>query len=177
MRRSRIRPRPFAVCALGGYGRRALCLHSDIDLLVVFDGEIGPAEERLVKALLHPLWDLQLTVGHQIREVDDLDLLDHDNPTLMLALLDARLLAGDAQVFRRVRHHLPRAGRGSARDWLDALRTLTTERHAEFNDTFYQLEPDVKESPGGLRDVAAIHTIRMLAGEGRMSHGDSTRKS
>src|SRR5205823_15103579 len=57
---------PFAVCALGGYGRRMLCLQSDIDLLVVFESRIDQAEERLVKAILHPLWDLRLTVGHQV---------------------------------------------------------------------------------------------------------------
>jgi UTP:GlnB (protein PII) uridylyltransferase len=58
---------PFVVCALGGYGRRALCLHSDIDLLIVFGGPIARPEERFVNALLHPLWDLKLTVGQHVR--------------------------------------------------------------------------------------------------------------
>ena len=51
---------PVAVCALGGYGREALCLYSDIDLLIVFDGPIGATEERFVNAVLQPLWDLRL---------------------------------------------------------------------------------------------------------------------
>src|SRR4249919_811696 len=55
---------PFAVCAVGGYGRRMLSVQSDLDLLVVFETRIGAAEEQLVKAILHPLWDLRLTVGH-----------------------------------------------------------------------------------------------------------------
>jgi [protein-PII] uridylyltransferase len=162
---------PFAVCALGGYGRRALCLHSDIDLLIVFDGQIGLAEERLVKALLHPLWDLRFTVGHQVRELADLEDHDLGEPELLLGLLDARLLAGDARVFQAIRRHLPRPGRVSARSLLESLRALNDERHARYNDTFYQLEPDLKEAPGGLRDVAAIHWIRMLVGEARMQHG------
>ena len=62
---------PNAVCALGGYGRRALSLHSDIDLLVLVGGRIGRPEERFVKALLHPLWDLKFTVGHHVREIDE----------------------------------------------------------------------------------------------------------
>src|SRR6476620_1165173 len=82
---------PYAICALGGYGRRMLCLHSDLDLLIVFDGEIGAAEEQLVKSRRHPLLDLHLTVGHQIRERRDFDHLESGNPEFLLALVDARL--------------------------------------------------------------------------------------
>ena len=64
---------PVAVIALGGYGRRHLCLHSDVDLLVLFDGPIGAEEERFVRGLLHPLWDLRLSLGHQVRELADFD--------------------------------------------------------------------------------------------------------
>ena len=60
---------PVAVCAVGGYGRRALCLHSDIDLLIVFGGTIGREEERFVKAVLQPLWDLRLALGQHVREL------------------------------------------------------------------------------------------------------------
>src|SRR5580700_1953464 len=77
---------PLAICALGGYGRRLLCLHSDLDLLIVFDGPIGPMEERFVKSLLHTLWDLRLTVGHQIRELTDFEQLEAGNPEFLLAL-------------------------------------------------------------------------------------------
>jgi [protein-PII] uridylyltransferase len=58
---------PLVVCALGGYGRRALCLHSDVDLLILFERGIEREEARLVNAVLQPLWDLQLTVGHHVR--------------------------------------------------------------------------------------------------------------
>ena len=158
---------PFAVSALGGYGRRTLCLHSDIDLLVVFDGAIGPPEERVVKAVLHPLWDLGFTVGHQVMELTDIAHLDDDNPEFLLALLDARLLAGEPSIFKTIRRQLPRPGRERARWLLDQLRALVERRHAEYNHTLYQLEPDVKDAPGALRDVAAIHWISVLIGEGR----------
>src|ERR1700687_264509 len=67
---------PAAGCAsvlvaLGGYGRRQLCLYSDIDVLILFDGRIGSAEEARVRSILHPLWDLRFSVGHQIRQVED----------------------------------------------------------------------------------------------------------
>ena len=161
----------WAVCAIGGYGRRALCLHSDIDLLIVFDGRLSRSDEQFVNALLQPLWDLKLTIGHQIRELAELEEVDEGNPEFLLALLDARLVAGEAQVFDAARARVPRGGSAHARMVLDALLSLTEERHARFNDTFYQLEPDVKEAPSGLRDVNAARWIADLRGE---DSGEST---
>src|SRR6186997_1936841 len=68
------------VCALGGYGRKSQFLHSDIDLIIVFGSALGRPEERFVKALLHPLWDLRFEVGHHVREIADFDHLDTTNP-------------------------------------------------------------------------------------------------
>lgn len=156
---------PFAVCALGGYGRRLLCLHSDLDLLIVFNGSIGPAEEQVVKALLHPLWDLRLTVGHQVRELTDFEQVEAGNPEFLLALLDTRLLAGDRTIVETVSGQLARAGQDASRQVLRSLLALIDQRHGEFNETFYQLEPDIKNAPGGLRDIASARWIRTLAGD------------
>src|ERR1700681_1705475 len=126
---------PIAVCAVGGYGRRTLSLHSDIDLLLLVGGRIGRPEERFVKALLHPLWDLKLTVGHHVRELDDFERLETDHPEFLLALMDVRQLAGDGSLFDRFDGIL----RASSGHWhpqiLDALVTLTDERHLQFQDT------------------------------------------
>jgi [protein-PII] uridylyltransferase len=158
---------PIAVCALGGYGRRTLSLQSDLDLLLLVGGRIGRPEERFVKALLHPLWDLKLTVGHHVRELDDFDRLETDNPEFLLALMDLRQLAGDRGLFDRFDEVL----QASSVHWhpqiLDALILLTDERHGEYDDTLYQLEPDVKDGPGALRDIWATRTILKLAGEPR----------
>ena len=151
---------PVAVIALGGYGRRHLCLHSDIDLLLLFDGAIGPAEERFVNAYLTPLWDLGVVVGHQVRELREFDPLEADNPEFLLALLDARPVAGARPVFDKlgVQFHIATTHASI----LLSLLQLIGERHAQFNDTLYQLEPDVKEAPGALRDLTATRTIAML---------------
>jgi [protein-PII] uridylyltransferase len=153
---------PVAVCALGGYGRRALSLHSDIDLLILFSGGVGHAEARYVNALLQPLWDLRLAVGHHVRELADFEDPDPANIEFLLAMLDARVIAGDAHVFDA----LPGRFRSSAsRDRLlrAALPALVRERHRRFNDTPYHLEPDVKDAPGGLRDLAALRALRAVA--------------
>jgi [protein-PII] uridylyltransferase len=158
---------PLAVCAVGGYGRKSQFLHSDIDLLVVFAEPIGRPEERLVKALLHPLWDLHFQVGHHVRELADFDHLDTTNPEYLLALMDLRPLAGDRELINK----LAGVMKSSAPVWrpqiLDALVTLTDQRHSEFQDTLYQLEPDVKDGPGALRDVWATRMLLRLGGDRR----------
>jgi [protein-PII] uridylyltransferase len=156
-----------AVCALGGYGRGALSLHSDIDLLLLFGGPIGRPEERFVKALLHPLWDLRFTVGHHVRELADFDRLETDNPEFLLALVDLRPLAGDGELSGRFDAVLQASSSQWHPQMLEALVMLTDERHGKFQDTLYQLEPDVKEGPGALRDIWATRTILKLGGDRR----------
>src|SRR5688500_13559327 len=153
-------PDNVAVLALGGYARRHLCLQSDIDLLVLFGGPIGDVEERFLRGFLHALWDLGVVVGHQVREIDDFVRLEADNPEFLLALLDARPVAGARPLFDRfnVLFHTAAAHAHI----LTSLLQLIEERHARYNATLYQLEPDVKESPGALRDLAATRTIALL---------------
>jgi [protein-PII] uridylyltransferase len=156
---------PHVVCAVGGYGRRTLCLHSDIDMLIVFDGRIGAAEERFLNRLLQPLWDLRLTVGHHVRELDELDQVDHQNPELLMALCDVRLLTGDVRLFDDLLARVHRDTATRSARLVDALLGLIGDRYRSFNDTVYQLEPDIKKAPGGLRDVTAARLIRSLARE------------
>jgi [protein-PII] uridylyltransferase len=165
---------PVAIFAVGGYGRKSQFLYSDIDLLIVFGTAIGRPEERFVKALLHPLWDLRFQVGHHVRELADFDQLDTSNPEYLLALMDLRPLAGD----RALAERLDAVLKSSAPLWrpqiLDALVTLTDQRHSEFHDTLYQLEPDVKDGPGALRDVWATRMMLRLGGDRRrVSRGPS----
>jgi [protein-PII] uridylyltransferase len=149
-----------AVLALGGYGRRHLCLQSDIDLLVLFGGRIGAAEEQFLRRFLNPLWDLGVVVGHQVRELDDFTRLETDNPEFLLALLDARPVAGTRTLFDRFGALFHTASTHAF--IVKSLLDLIDQRHAAFNDTLYQLEPDVKEAPGALRDLTATRTIAML---------------
>jgi [protein-PII] uridylyltransferase len=158
---------PIAVCALGGYGRRALSLHSDIDLLLLFGGSIGRPEERFVKALLHPLWDWHLQVGHHVRELGDFDRFETDNPEFLLALMDVRPLAGDRELSDRFDEVLQGSSEHRHAQILDALITLTDQRHSQFHDTLYQLEPDVKDGPGALRDIWATRTLLKLGADRR----------
>src|SRR4029078_976982 len=125
--------------------------------------------EQFLHAFLNPLWDFGLTIGHHVREVTDGVGLEGDNPEFLLALTDARPVVGDATLLDQFV-----AGSDVARTatrTLDALKTLIADRHARFNDTFYQLEPDVKESPGGLRDLFAAQTIALLTDPALLAQG------
>lgn len=164
-------PLPIAVAALGGYGRLQLCPYSDIDLLVLFGASIGRRAEKFLKAFLHPLWDLHLDLGHHVREIEDFEDLEEGNPEFLMALLDARFVAGDLDLYRRFQVLFHRADPRHYAKILESLLKLIDQRQTQFNNTFYQLEPDVKEAPGGLRDVVGTRWIALLTGkngEGRL---------
>ena len=164
---ARVRPgastAPVALAAIGGYGRRHLCLHSDIDLLILFDTRIAAAEERLAKALLHALWDLGFDVGHQVRHVAELERVETDNPEFLVSVSDARFAGGEPAVFHRLAALVLDAGSPWRGATVDALRELVAERQRHYGHTIYHLEPDIKEAPGGLRDLSAIRTLTALA--------------
>jgi [protein-PII] uridylyltransferase len=160
---------PVSLIALGGYGRRHLALHSDVDVLVLFESAIGRGDELFLRGLLHPLWDLPLVVGHQVRELGDFARLETDNAEFLLALLDARRVAGDPALFTRVNaafHTAP-----AHAEILDLLQGLIDERHGTFNSTLYQLEPDIKDAPGALRDLSAVRTIARLTDPALLGRG------
>lgn len=157
------------VAALGGYGRRHLCLHSDVDILVLFAGTIAPEDERFVSGFLNPLWDLKLVLGHQVRELADFVRLETDNPEFLLALLDARPIAGDRELFDRftARYH-----RHDTHAFIvSSLQDLIRQRHAQVDDTLYQLQPDIKDAPGALRDLMALRIVARLTDPGLIERG------
>lgn len=163
----------WVLCAVGGYGRRSMCLHSDIDLLITFDGRIARPEERFVNVLLQPLWDLRLRVGHHVRELEELDDPDEDNPEFLLALCDVRHLAGDADLLTALRERAF-AGRPDAMGRLrEALLALIDARHEQFSHSIYQLEPDLKQAPGGLRDIGAVRLLSAFAADVLPANGQS----
>ena len=168
---------PVVLVALGGYGRKQLCLHSDIDLLLLFAEPVGSAEERFLKSMLHPLWDLGFDVGHHLREITDLEQPDANNPEFLVSLLEARYLDGDTVLFEQ----LTDICTGPEAPWRDpilkALLDLVEQRHTQFNKTLYQLEPDVKNAPGALRDVLAVRMISQLVDPLRHPHLDMGKVS
>lgn len=154
-------PSPYAVVAVGGYGRRELFPYSDIDfvLLLEKEGNVLPIKKSL-SGVLQVLWDSELQISHSVRTVAECSRLDERNIELQVSLLDLRFVEGDIALFHRLLSRLSDAHRQNATTLSERLGELARLRHQKFNNTPYHLEPNVKESPGGIRD---IHLLRWLA--------------
>jgi [protein-PII] uridylyltransferase len=154
-------PPGLCLLALGGYGRRELFPQSDIDLLFLTGaGSAETAHRENIAALLRMLWDLRMRVGHSTRTLAECGRLHRDNLEFNIALLDASYLAGDLNLYARL--HEDVVPHLVARDRDDLVRDLiglTAQRHAKHGNTIFHLEPNLKEAPGGLRD---LHVCRWL---------------
>ncbi|MEX2557594.1 MAG: [protein-PII] uridylyltransferase [Actinomycetota bacterium] len=144
----------IALVALGGYGRGELCPHSDIDLMVLHTGR-GIAPE-VGKRLFYELWDAGFKVGHAIRTVKDSLKLAAVNLEAETSFLDARPLAGDAELFEEFLAGALRQTRKRGAKFLDALREEAAVRHAREGHATYLLEPNLKDGAGGLRDRSIV---------------------
>jgi [protein-PII] uridylyltransferase len=154
-----------ALLAVGGYGRRQLFPYSDIDLLLLFASDkTATGLKDAISSFLQQLWDAGLRVSQSVRTpVECLELHD-DNIELSVSLLDQRYLAGDAVVYGTLLAKLPRFVHGQRDALVRHLSRMTRDRHASFNGTLYHLEPNIKESPGGLRDLQLVSWLAQIAG-------------
>jgi len=147
--------------AVGGYGRRELFPYSDVDLLLLNAAPDESKEAReLISEFLRALWDAGLRVSQSVHTVEDCLQLHQGNLELTISLLDHRFLCGDGARHGQLAAELPRFLHRERAGLMDQLCKMTRQRHAKFGDTIYHLEPNVKEHPGGLRD---LHVIRWLA--------------
>jgi [protein-PII] uridylyltransferase len=155
-------PDRLCLLALGGYGRRELFPHSDIDLLFLTeDGGVQATYRDAIAAFLRMLWDLKMRVGNSTHTLAECGRLYRDNLEFNVSLLDLRYLAGDESLFIRLRSSVvPHLVARDRQDLVRNLVELTEQRHAKHGNTIFHLEPNLKESPGCLRD---FHVCRWLA--------------
>ncbi|PKO86149.1 MAG: [protein-PII] uridylyltransferase [Betaproteobacteria bacterium HGW-Betaproteobacteria-12] len=157
-------PVSVTLAAVGGYGRGELYPASDIDLLILLPRQASQALQEKLERLVGHFWDIGLEIGHSVRTVSECVEEAERDITVQTALLEARLLTGNAKLFatfeRRLRGHL------DPLDFFEAKRLEQQERHLRFNETPYSLEPNCKDSPGGLRDLQVIFWIAQAAGYG-----------
>ena len=149
-----------AVAAVGGYGRRELFPYSDIDLLLLVEQESDLAAlKEAISEFLRVLWDSGLRVSHSARTVAECCRLHDGNLELHISLLDLRLVWGDTGMFGALSERLPSLYKQESGAITQRLARLAQQRHAKFHNTVYHLEPNIKEGPGGIRD---IHLLRWL---------------
>ncbi len=155
-------PPHLCLLALGGYGRRELFPHSDVDLLLLSgDSNPSPKINEAFAALLRMLWDLRLKVGNSAHTLAECGRLYRDNLEFNVSLLDVRFLAGDAELYTRLRRSvIPRMVARDKQDLVRNLIDLMAQRQAKYGNTIFHLEPNLKDTPGCLRD---FHVCRWLA--------------
>jgi [protein-PII] uridylyltransferase len=146
----------WALIAVGGYGRGELHPSSDIDMLLLAPQAADPAGSGAVEKLVTFLWDIGLEVGHSVRTVAQCREECIGDVSVMTTLLEARLLTGNAAQFAAMREALAPEHIWPVKQFFEAKVREQAERHLKANDTAYNLEPNVKTGPGGLRDIQTI---------------------
>ncbi len=166
-------PSDMALLAVGGYGRGELFPYSDVDVLVLLPSQPLPDVTAKLEGLIGSLWDTGLEVGHSVRTIDECIDESRKDITVQTALIEARLVAGNRRLFLQltgaVKSHLDR------QTFFKAKRLEQEQRHARYQDTPYSLEPNIKESPGGLRDLQTIMWISHACDIGHGWHALSKR--
>ncbi|RLC01743.1 MAG: [protein-PII] uridylyltransferase [Deltaproteobacteria bacterium] len=152
---------PFAIIALGGYGRKEQCIHSDIDLLILFEENVPPGVEAFVQELLYPLWDARFEVGYAVRNIEECLEMAFSRYDILTTILDARFICGASLIYtsfmERFRSDLSTK---HLKDTLNYLFEHGEKRHFDFGDSTYLIAPDLKSGFGGLRDY---HTLLWYA--------------
>ena len=163
--RAAVMPREVALLAVGGYGRSHLFPHSDVDVLFLLPDSLNDEVKEKVSDSVGRLWDVGLEIGHSARSVEQCVAEAANDITVETNLLEARFIAGSRPLARRFFTAIQRAL--DPKTFFEAKLLEQQQRHTRFNDTAYNLEPNVKEGPGGLRDLTTILWVSGANGMGR----------
>ena len=158
-------PAQAALVAVGGYGRGELFPHSDVDVLVLLPSEPGDAERSAIERFVTACWDMGLEIGSSVRTVADCVTEAERDVTIQTALLESRLVCGARRLFKQFQQTQAKAM--DPRAFLRAKTLEMHQRHVKYEGTPYALEPNCKESPGGLRDLQVVIWVARAAGLGR----------
>ena len=158
----------LALLAVGGYGRGELFPYSDVDVLLLLPDAADPARDtalrQRIESFIGQCWDIGLEIGSSVRTVAECVSVAQDDVTVQTALLEARMIVGNRRLFKGFQERF--SAQLDALDFFSAKRLEMRQRHAKYEDTPYALEPNIKESPGGLRDLQIILWTARAAGIG-----------
>ncbi len=152
----KIRDQKLSLIAVGGYGRGELHPASDIDLMILLPSSINPAIKTRIEDFLRFLWDIGLEVGHSVRTVKDCVREAKTDITVVTNMMESRLLTGREDLYVAMREATGPKKIWPTRKFFESKWNEQINRHQRFNDTDHNLEPNIKEGPGGLRDIQMI---------------------
>lgn len=145
--------------AAGGYGRQELHPFSDIDLLILLEKSDPVFQGEVVEPFIRFLWDIGLEVGHSTRTLKECISQAREDVTVVTNLMESRLIVGSGRLLTKLQSQIGPSKMWSARKFFEAKRQEQIQRHTRFGDTAYNLEPQIKEGPGGLRDIQTIQWV------------------
>ncbi|WP_018691081.1 [protein-PII] uridylyltransferase [Algicola sagamiensis] len=148
--------RAITLIAVGGYGRAELHPKSDIDLLLLLEQDLDESSQHQVSQFVTALWDLKYDVGQATRTLDECVSLGKKDVTVATTLMETRLLFGDETIYKQLRAQVRSTEFYSSKEYYLAKRTEQEIRHARLDESAYNLEPNLKENPGALRDIQTI---------------------
>ncbi|RMG29215.1 MAG: [protein-PII] uridylyltransferase [Gammaproteobacteria bacterium] len=148
--------RDLALVAVGGYGRAELLPRSDIDLLILVDASAGDRHDAALGRFVTALWDLGLDLGHSVRTVAECIVQAREDITVMTNLIESRCIDGSEALYAAMLEGTAPDRMWDGRTFFEAKLEEQHRRHRRFHDTAYNLEPNVKENPGGLRDIQMV---------------------
>ena len=149
----------IAFIAVGGYGRGELHPCSDVDLLFLLKDCDDTQHNESLSALITFLWDIRLEIGHSVRSIKECVNESNRDVTVMTNLIENRLIAGNAELYETLNQTLAENSQWDSRSFFEAKLKEQNDRHHKFDDTAYKVEPNIKESPGGLRDIQTIQWV------------------
>ncbi|HYQ99801.1 MAG TPA: [protein-PII] uridylyltransferase [Casimicrobiaceae bacterium] len=158
-------PGGLALVGVGGYGRGQLFPHSDVDVLILLPRELDADGTVFVERFVGLLWDIGLEAAHSVRTVAECEREMAGDVTVRTSLLEHRFIAGSRPLYGTFRRAF--AAAMDPRHFYEAKSLEQQQRHLKYHDTAYNLEPNLKESPGGLRDLQTVLWIARAAGLGR----------
>jgi [protein-PII] uridylyltransferase len=155
-----------ALAAMGGYGREELFPYSDVDLLFLLDGKLVEKDVKdAIRRVNQELWDCGMRVSPMTRRLAECEHFDPEIAEFVLSLMDHRRVAGDAALYDKLAAQtVPKLLQREHKDVMTKLLELTRVRHAKYGDTLFHLEPNIKDCPGGLRDVHVCGWMTKLRG-------------
>ena len=145
----------ITLCAVGGYGRKELFPYSDIDIIILLDVDNAAYKDAITDFFTF-LWDIGLKLGYSVRTIAECISVATEDQTIMTSLLEIRLIDGSEELFETLKQDIAPDKIWSSTDFFSAKMLEQQQRYARFHDTAYNLEPNIKEGPGGLRDRHVI---------------------
>jgi len=149
----------ISLVAVGGYGRAELHPYSDVDVLILLDESISETPPEALSNFLTQLWDVGLEIGHSVRTIQECRQQAEDDITIATNLLEARYLCGQKSLFESLQELTVTYKSWDTRRFYELKKEEQIQRHLKYNDTANNLEPNIKEGPGGLRDIQVVNWV------------------